>query len=117
MDKLMNNYKKKDMKRFILFFIIYSIINSVNSQTISAELHLGGMYGSSATSDLTTTLTASSQYPQFSTSSPTIFVYRILQTQWDASNITSVSVVDDSEDGNENKNFGKRTYQRSYYKS
>ena len=82
------------MKKYLILLFILSTINIVFGQTISGELYDGGLYGSDASSDMTTTLTASSQYSSGSNASPTIFVYRILQTEWDASGVTSVSIVD-----------------------
>ncbi len=97
--KKMNNYKNIlnifTMRKTLLFIIfIFYYFHFINAQSISGELYDGGLYGSDASSDMTTTLTASSQYASGSAASPTIFVYRILQTEWDAANITSVSMVD-----------------------
>ena len=82
------------MKQFLFIFLIIFSYSFTEGQTISGELYDGGLYGSDASSDMTTTLTASSQYSSGSSASPTIFVYRILQTEWDASGVTSVSIVD-----------------------
>ncbi len=81
------------MKNIIVFIsLFFSLISK--GQDIEAKLFNGGVYGSNPSSDLAVTLRATSQYPVGSASSPTIFVFRIEQTEWDASGVTSVSIVD-----------------------
>jgi len=89
------------MKKILIFvFVVFSFI--AQGQNIEGKLFGGGSYGSDPNSDLAVTLKATSQYPTNSASSPTIFVIRIEQSEWDASGVTSVSIVDNPLDMGDN---------------
>ncbi len=97
MAKKMNNYKKlnhKTMKQLLLLLLLLFSSILAKSQNIEGKLANGGDFGSNPNSDLAVTLRATSQYPIGSAASPTIFVLRIEQSEWDASGVTSVSIVD-----------------------
>ncbi len=84
------------MKRYLIILVMFLfLITNNQGQTIAGEVFDGGgIYGSDVNAHMTVTLTASSQYAINSTSSPTIFVFRIPQAEWDASGITSVTTLD-----------------------
>ncbi len=96
MGKKMNNYKNlnhRSMKQLLVFILLFSS-TLAKSQNIEGKLANGGDYGSNPNSDLAVTLRATSQYPIGSAASPTIFVLRIEQSEWNASGVTSVSIID-----------------------